>query len=259
MASVNVLGVRLHPLDVDGLHAAIGAAVDGAGKALVLNANAYGLNLARRRPWLRDILNRADIVFTDGAGVVLAARLLGHRGLVRITYADWTWQLAEFAERRAYSLYFLGGQPGVAQEAAANLVARHPGLRIAGTAHGYFDQTPGSADSRRVIDEVNASGADILLVGFGMPLQEAWLAAHWADLRVHVGLTGGAVFDYISGRLRRGPRWMTDNGLEWLARLVIEPGRLWRRYVLGNPAFLASVLLQLATSRPQPVTLREAA
>jgi N-acetylglucosaminyldiphosphoundecaprenol N-acetyl-beta-D-mannosaminyltransferase len=67
------------------------------------------------------------------------------------------------------------------------------------------------------------------------------------------------VFDYISGRLRRGPRWMTDNGLEWLARLVIEPGRLWRRYVLGNPAFLASVLLQLATSRPQPVTMREAA
>jgi N-acetylglucosaminyldiphosphoundecaprenol N-acetyl-beta-D-mannosaminyltransferase len=87
----------------------------------------------------------------------------------------------------------------------------------------------------------------MLLLGFGMPLQERWLMQNWDCLDVRVALTGGAAFDYISGDLRRGPRFLTDNGFEWLARLFIEPKRLWRRYVIGNPLFLLRVLKQRLT------------
>lgn len=95
-----------------------------------------------------------------------------------------------------------------------------------------------------MVREINASAPDILLVGLGMPLQERWLMQNREKLNAGVALMGGAVFDYVSGGLRRGPRLLTDNGLEWLARLLVEPRRLWRRYLVGNPLFLARVLGQ---------------
>jgi N-acetylglucosaminyldiphosphoundecaprenol N-acetyl-beta-D-mannosaminyltransferase len=189
-------------------------------------------------------LNSAEIVFCDGAGVVLGARILGNHIPQRITYADWTWQLAEFAEPRGFTLFFLGARPGVADKAAANLKARYPDLRIVGTHHGYFDKTPGSAENEAVIEQINTVRPNILIVGFGMPLQERWLMENWDRIDANVALTGGAVFDYVSGELQRAPRWMTDNGLEWLGRLLIEPRRLWRRYLIGNPLFLWRVLKQ---------------
>jgi N-acetylglucosaminyldiphosphoundecaprenol N-acetyl-beta-D-mannosaminyltransferase len=93
-----------------------------------------------------------------------------------------------------------------------------------------------------VIDRMNASRPDIVIVGFGMPLQEDWAGRYRTRIAAPVVLTGGAVFDYVSGRLRRPPRWMTTRGLEWLGRLLIEPRRLWTRYVVGNPLFIARVL-----------------
>jgi len=100
-----------------------------------------------------------------------------------------------------------------------------------------------------VLKEINASRPDMLLVGFGMPLQERWLMQNWNRINARVALTGGAVFDYVSGELRRGPRILTDNSFEWLARLLIEPKRLWRRYVIGNPLFLLRVLKQRLTQK----------
>jgi N-acetylglucosaminyldiphosphoundecaprenol N-acetyl-beta-D-mannosaminyltransferase len=96
-----------------------------------------------------------------------------------------------------------------------------------------------------VLQEIQAARPDILLLGLGMPLQETWLMENRHRIDAGVALTGGAVFDYVSGGLRRGPRLLTDNGLEWLARLHLEPRRLWRRYLLGNPIFLLRVLGQV--------------
>ncbi|MCI5189977.1 MAG: WecB/TagA/CpsF family glycosyltransferase [Candidatus Electrothrix sp. AS4_5] len=87
------------------------------------------------------------------------------------------------------------------------------------------------------MEHINTIKPNILILGLGMPLQERWLKENWTKLEVNIGLTGGAVFDYVSGELRRGPRWMTDNGMEWLARLLIEPKRLWKRYLIGNLFF----------------------
>ena len=242
---INVLGVGVDPLTVEELHAEIGRFVEDGRHALVLHANAHGLNLAHRDPRLRGILNRARIVFCDGSGVMLAARLLGRRRIPeRITYADWTWKLAAFAEARGFSLFFLGGRHGVAEKAAGRLKECFPNLTVAGVHHGYFDRAPGSPENDAVVREINAARPDVLLVGFGMPLQEFWLAENWEKVDASVALTGGAVFDYVAGELERGPRFLTGHGLESVARLLVEPRRMWRRYVLGNPLFLFRVLKQ---------------
>ena len=237
----------MDPVDTAELHARILGIVREGGHALVLHVNAYGLNLCYRDPALRSFFNAASLVFCDGAGVMLAARILGKRLPERITYADWAWRLASFAERENLSLFLLGARPGIAERAAVQLLARHPNLKIAGVHHGYFDRTPGAPENEAVLREINAAKPDILLVGFGMPLQERWLMQNWDQIDARLALTGGAVFDYVSGELKRGPRFLTDNGFEWLARLLIEPKRLWRRYVIGNPLFLLRVLKQRLT------------
>jgi N-acetylglucosaminyldiphosphoundecaprenol N-acetyl-beta-D-mannosaminyltransferase len=241
---VNVLGVGVDPLTVEELNAEIGRLVRERKRALVLNVNAHCLNLCYEDSRLRDFLNGAEIVFCDGAGVMLAARILGGRIPARITYADWAWQLAAFAAAEGFSLFFLGARAGVAQAAAQRLKERHPGLRIAGVRHGYFDHAAGSPQNEAIVEEINAAAPDILLVGLGMPLQERWLMQNAHRLDAGATLTGGAVFDYVSGRLGRGPRLLIRNGFEWLARLLAEPRRLWRRYLVGNPIFLLRVLRQ---------------
>lgn len=250
MSSIRILGVQVHLLDTLHLHDELNQAIRVQGKAVVPNVNVHALNLAYMESWLRDFLNAADIVFCDGAGIILGARILGYHIPQRITYADWVWQLAEFAEPQGFTFFFLGARPGIADKAAAQLRERFPSLRIVGTHHGYFDKTPGSPKNEAVIQKINAVKPNILIVGFGMPLQERWLMENWERIEANVALTGGAVFDYVSGELRRAPRWMTDHGLEWLGRLIIEPRRLWRRYLVGNPLFLYRVLKQRLVLSP---------
>ena len=241
---MNVLGVGVDPVTVEDLHAEIKCLILRGQQATILNVNAYCLNLLYENAALREFFGNADLVFCDGFGVILAARLLGRRIPERITYADWAWRLAAFAEAEGFSLFLLGAGPGVAEKAAKKLRTRHPDLKILGIEHGHFDHTPGSRENEEILRKVNAAGPDILIVGLGMPLQERWLMENRHRLDVSVTLTGGAVFDHVSGELRRGPRILTDNGFEWLARLFVEPRRLWRRYLIGNPLFLLRVLGQ---------------
>ena len=240
----SILGVQINNLTIPQLHSFIASYIQKSCKVLILHANVNGLNLSCKHKWFRCFLNTAQIVFCDGAGVILGARILGYPISERITYADWIWQLAQFAESRGLTLFFLGAHPGVAQKAAARLLERFPNLRIVGTHHGYFDKTPGSPENGAVVQRINAVQPNILIVGFGMPLQERWLMENWNRVQANVALTGGAVFDYVSGELRRAPRWMTDHSLEWLGRLLIEPRRLWQRYLVGNPLFIWRVLGQ---------------
>ncbi len=246
-----MLGVGVDPITVEELHAKIGDLIRQRSRAaIVVTANAHCLNMAYTDPALRGFLNGADVVLCDGAGVMLAARILGRRIPERITYADWSWRLAAFAEAEGHVLYLLGGRPGIADRAARRLQESFPALNIVGVHHGYFDRGAGSPENEAVVQEINASQPDVLLVGFGMPLQEYWLMENRNRLAAKVALTGGAVFDYVSGELRRGPRVLTENGLEWLARLLIEPRRLWRRYLIGNPLFLVRVLKQRLNRGP---------
>jgi N-acetylglucosaminyldiphosphoundecaprenol N-acetyl-beta-D-mannosaminyltransferase len=241
---INLLGVSVHPIGSKNLNDMIGNIILRNEKHLILHVNAHCLNLTFKYPWLRQFLNRATIVFCDGFGVILGARILGSHIPERITYADWMWQLAQYAEQQGFSLFFLGARQSVAEKAATCLVEKYPGLRIAGVHNGHFDKTPGGPENTTVIQKINEARCNILIVGFGMPLQEKWLMENWKYIDANIALTGGAVFDYISGELRRSPQWMTNHGLEWLGRLIIEPSRLWKRYLLGNPVFLWRILRQ---------------
>ena len=242
--AIDLLGVRIDTLRLEEMLACMAGVVAARQRAIVAYANVHTLNLAYSQPRFRAFLNRCDLVFCDGFGVKWGAWLVGARIPERFTHPDWLARLAELACRDGFSLFLIGARPGVTERVAAQFQQRFPGLRIAGTCHGYFDKSPGSAENAAVIEAINAAKPDVLIVGFGMPVQEHWLEENWAAIDARVALTAGAAFDYLAGEVRRAPPWMTDHGLEWLGRLLIEPRRLWRRYLIGNPIFLWRVLLQ---------------
>ncbi|MEO6095966.1 MAG: WecB/TagA/CpsF family glycosyltransferase [Fibrobacteria bacterium] len=236
----HILGMKVTPLTVDELHAFIGGTISAGERHLVLNVNVNCMNLAYAKPWLREFLNSAPVVFCDGAGVIWAAKLRGRFIPERITYADWMWQLGAFCEANGHSLYFLGARPGVTEKAAANLKARFPNLCIKGVRDGFFNHE--GPENDKVVTDLNAAKADILVLGLGMPRQEEWLKRNWSRVNPAIALTGGACFDFLSGSVPRCPRFMADHSLEWLYRLYVEPRRMFRRYVIGNPLFMARVL-----------------
>lgn len=252
---VYVLGVQVHPYPtVDALHHDLYQLIKTNQHKLVLNVNAHALNLAYEQEWLRSMLNHAEIVFCDGKGVMLGAWLLGEYIPINIGYGRWIWKLSAFLVEHDLSIYLLGGKQGIAEKAAAKLQAKYPRLRIAGMHHGYFDKSTGSLENQHVLDDINRVQPDILLVCFGMPFQEEWLLRYWDSLQVKVALTGGAALDYAAGIVPRAPRWISAIGMEWCWRLAIEPRRLWRRYILGNPKFLYRIASQKFMKRTDSVS-----
>ena len=205
----------------------------------VMYANAHVLNQSAGNRALRGALESADRVYCDGYGVRLAATALERPVPHRMTGADWIWGLAALCAQTTDSVYLLGSEPGVARRAADRLTTTYPGLDVAGTHHGYFE--PGSAHDDRVVEDINARRPSIVLVGMGTPKQELWVQRNAARLDVDVLWTVGALFDVVSGKVPRAPGWLADNGFEWIFRLAIEPGRMWRRYLLGNPVFIRRV------------------
>ncbi len=242
--TVDVLGVHVHQVTPHDLNNFILETIQQKKRSRDCYVNIHGLNLAYQYPWLRDYFNSLECVHCDGVGVALGANLLHNVRLHKITYAAYIWELASFAETHSLSMFLLGAQPGVTDQAAQALIQRHPRLKIVGTYHGYFAKDLHHPENQAVLEMINTTQPDILLIGFGMPIQEEWLMHNWDHLKTYVGLTIGAGFDYAAGSLRRPPRWMVALGLEWLGRLLIEPQRLWRRYLIGNPLFFWRVIKQ---------------
>lgn len=208
----------------------------------VMYANAHVLNQSSGNGELRRALGGADLVYCDGYGVRLAAKALDVPVPHRMTGADWIWALAALCEAAGESVYLLGSEPGIARGAADRLAETYPRLDVAGVHHGYFDV--GSPHDDRVVEHINACRPSIVLVGMGTPKQERWVQANAHRLDCDVVWTVGALFDVVSGKVPRAPGWLADNGLEWIFRLALEPGRMWRRYLLGNPAFMHRVLTE---------------
>ncbi len=205
--------------------------------ALIAYANAHTLNLAARDPFYREVLRGAALILNDGAGVSLAARMHGRRFPANLNGSDFTPLLLGLAARKGWRVYFLGGRPGVAGEAARRLEQRIPGLVVAGTQHGFFLQE----ETEAVLARIRGAHADLLIVGMGNPFQELWLARHLPSTGARLGVGVGAFLDFAAGAVPRAPGWMNRCGVEWLFRLYQEPRRMWRRYVVGIPAFLARV------------------
>ncbi|MEZ4733181.1 MAG: WecB/TagA/CpsF family glycosyltransferase [Caldilineaceae bacterium] len=177
---------------------------------------------------LRRILQEADMATADGMPLVWSARLLGVPLEGRVTGADMVPALAERAARNGYSIYFLGAAPGVAEKAAQILQQQYPGLQIAGIASPSPEAV--RAGDAAIIAECKAAKPDILLVAFGNPKQEKWIYRPAQELGIPVMIGVGGTFDFIAGVTKRAPRWMQQSGLEWVYRLLQQPGRLWKRY-----------------------------
>jgi len=237
---IEVMGLRLHDLDGKTIAERSVFAVRSGQKLLVVNANAHMVVLAQTRPWLRELFQRANIAFCDGAGVQLAIRLLNGRVVRRTTPPEWIGNFLSALGEDA-SIFWVGGTPEVVAAAAARYEEQY-GVRTAGVQHGYFDLSPDSAESRELVARINAAQPSILMVTMGMPRQEQWLWDHWDRLVPCVALTGGALVDHAAGRVSRPPLWVANLGLEWFVRLIREPRRLWRRYLLGLPVFAGYIL-----------------
>ena len=213
----------------------IGQLAQGAHCQQVAFVNPDCLNIAHRDADYHAVLDRTPLVFADGIGIHLALKwFVGTAMQDNVNGTDMFPRLCRLAEESALPIYFIGGQPGIAEAVAANAQQRFPRLQVAGYRDGYF-----SADeTAAVIDTINQSGARILLTAMGAPRQEKWIDQHRSQLRCGVAIGVGGLFDFYAGRIRRAPLWMREIGLEWVYRLLQEPGRMWRRYVIGNPLFL---------------------
>ena len=232
--SFQLLGVRIDNISMT---AAIGCILDaahGMSPSSFAFVNADCLNIACGDPRYTNILADQQAVFADGSGIALASRLRGITIRENVNGTDMFPLLCQAAAASGLSIFLLGAEPGIAGRVAANMSAEFQDLSIAGTHHGFFD----NSEEDSVITMINQSGADILLVAMGAPRQEVWIAANRNRLAPKVAIGVGGLFDFFSGRVWRAPVAMRRTGLEWVWRLGQEPGRLWRRYVLGNPLFL---------------------
>jgi len=236
--TIEILGVPLVRLTPDDALDEIERLAGSQAPVLVAHANAHTLNSAAGDPSYRDVLRRADLVLNDGKGVMLAARLLGDRFPADLNGNFFTPLLVRRAAERGWPVYFLGARPGVAAAAADRLAERVPGLQVSGVRDGYF--SPAELDG--VIAGIRESGAEVLLVALGNPAQERWLDEHLAATGAQIGVGVGAFFDFQTGTVPRAPAWMNRLGVEWVHRLALEPRRMWRRYLIGNPLFILRVL-----------------
>jgi len=221
--------------------------LDGTTPRQVSFVNPACVNIAAAHRGYRRLLARAGLVLPDGIGIKIGSDLLGTPLKQNVNGTDLFPRLCEMLQARGASVFLLGGQAGVAEAVAAEISRRWPGLRVAGKRHGFFSV----AEEGVVAEQVRASRADMLLVARGVPAQDLFIDRHLPLLGVKVAMGVGGLFDFVSGRIARAPMWMRETGFEWVYRLLQEPGRMWRRYLVGNLSFLGRVGFQrLGLRRP---------
>lgn len=200
----------------------------------VITANASHLCMMRRDRELADACRAAQLTVADGMSVVWALRASGQPAPARVAGVDLMARLLEQAGAHGFRVYFLGARREVVAALVKVIQARHPGIEIAGFRDGYF----GPQDHEAIVEEIRASQADMLFVGMPTPFKETWCERHRQRLNVPVIIGVGGSFDVLAGFIQRAPGWMQSAGLEWFWRLLMEPRKLWRRYLATNTEFI---------------------
>jgi len=238
-----VVDLYVDALDLAGTAGLLERWIASGTRSYVCHANVHGVMEAHRDPRVRAAYAASGLTVPDGMPLVWLGKRAGHAGIGRVYGPDLVLEMSARAARRGYACYYLGGAPGVAETLAETLEKLYPGLRTAGTWSPPFGADPQVVDSEAV-RRLDRAKPDIVWVGLGCPKQELWMATHRPLVRAGVLVGVGAAFDFHTGRKRQAPRVLQRAGLEWLFRLLVEPRRLWHRYLVYNPWFVALVLAE---------------
>jgi N-acetylglucosaminyldiphosphoundecaprenol N-acetyl-beta-D-mannosaminyltransferase len=241
---VNILGVGVNAIDMSIALNTVRDWIDRNDRNFVCVTGVHGVMESYRDPTLRKIHNAAGLVTPDGMPLVWLGRRLGFGQIKRVYGPDLMLALCEYSMGKAYSHFLYGGGPEVPEKLAEELKDRFPGLQVAGVYSPPFRELTPEEDEG-VIKMINDSGAQIVWIGLSTPKQEKWMSSHLKKLKAPVLIGVGAAFDIHSGLKPQAPAWMRNSGLEWLFRLITEPKRLWKRYAINNPMFVALAARQL--------------
>jgi N-acetylglucosaminyldiphosphoundecaprenol N-acetyl-beta-D-mannosaminyltransferase len=233
VSSHHLLGLRVDALTLSDLQAIAARTIENGQRCLIANHNLHSVYLYHNDAKMREFYSRAQYVQIDGMPLILLGKLSGYplQAEHRLGAVDWIPHLMEDAARRGWRIFHLGSKPGVAERGAKILRNDFPGLHIS-TAHGYFDAGPNSSENRKILKLVNNYRPNVLIVGMGMPRQEHWITDNLENIQANVVINAGAYMDFVAGAASTPPRWTGPLYLEWLYRLIKEPRRLWKRYLL---------------------------
>jgi N-acetylglucosaminyldiphosphoundecaprenol N-acetyl-beta-D-mannosaminyltransferase len=241
--TANILGVEVSAIDMEIALRTIEGWISRQESHYVCVTGVHGVMECQQDRELQRIHNGAGLVTPDGMPLVWLSRLKGFRYVERVYGPDLMLAMCERSIKCGYQHFFYGGAPDIAEKLALRLQSRFPGLKVCGTYSPPFRSLSREED-RAVVAQINAANPDIVWVGISTPKQEYWMAQHIGRLSASVLIGVGAAFDFHAGLKRQAPHWMQRSGLEWLFRLLMEPRRLWRRYLINNPHFLWLVLHQ---------------
>lgn len=254
---IDILGIKVDRVGMSETIARIEKFITDGIPRIVITPNVDHLIKARKDSDFKRIYDSADLSVPDGVPLLWAAKFLGTPLVERVNGTDLFEALCARAAGTGYRIFFLGAAPGIAAAAAKTLERRHPGLQVVGTYSPPFDFLESAAENQKIEDLIRAARPDILFVGLGAPKQEKWIARHRHRLLVPVSIGIGASFEYVAGCTARAPYWMQRTGLEWLYRIVENPGRYWRRYA-EDMAFFPLVFAQRLKRLSQKRTPRPA-
>ena len=246
-----VWGLPFAPMGLAETVSTVSALIERGLPTFFITANTHYAMLTEQNPDLQQVNARAAFVVADGAPLLWAARHRPVRLPERVTGSDLIFALSEMAARKGYRMFFAGGFPGVAEEAARQLTTRYPGLQVVGTAAPSFREFS-AEDYDKLRAQISSAQPHILIVAATMPRGERWLSAHFEDLGVPVGVNLGAAIDFAAGRFNRAPRWMQKSGLEWAFRLMLEPRRLFSRYARNARFLCGRVLHDMSQDSTRP-------
>jgi N-acetylglucosaminyldiphosphoundecaprenol N-acetyl-beta-D-mannosaminyltransferase len=236
MDKIRLLGVSVDRLSMSEALDAIGRFIEQRTPRHIVTADASMVVIAKEDPELAAIIENADLVTPDGAGLIWASKLLKLPITNRVSGVDLVGKVCELSKSLGWRIYFLGAAPGVADDAAANLRIKYPGCNIVGVRHGYF----GEDEEPAIAADIREKKTDILLVAFGIPKQEKFITRRKEAMLVPVSIGIGGSFDVYSGRVKRAPLWMQKAGLEWLFRLWQNPKKISK--VMTLPRFVGLAL-----------------
>ena len=242
---INIVGTLIDRYSFDEVvEMTIDRALTGTSPTYIVTPNAQHINNLQDDSLFRKIYRQAFLAIPDGMSIIWAAKFLRTPLPEKISGSNLLEKLCERGASKPLRIFFLGGRPEAADRAAEILKHRYLGLKIVGThcPPVGFENDP--AEINLIDRKILSAAPHILFVGLGSPKQEKWIHANYQRLKVPVSIGIGVSFEFTAGMVKRAPVWMQENGLEWLFRLLVEPKRLWRRYVIGNPRFIFLVLRQ---------------